>query len=516
MSITQQSRSYPPIPEADPSGRLRPIGRLPVARPSEPTVEVSASGTPVWVSQWATRFSLIVFDGIGLLLVVGLLFLIPGAVEELRLGAIDLAVMAATLIALLAGVGLYRQIVVHPAVEMRRVGTVTGAVGVAAGVAAFVATDAPATALVVTSTGLLAAVVLPGCRALGRILMSGVKWWGLPAVVVGDEHRVDGILDTLRRWPEIGLRPVATVGTSSAVVAGGDGHSEATGGDLSATDLCSTEALNLSRHLGVPYVLLADAGLSHAVRTRRLSHYSKFFDHVVVVGDAAGPAVWKTEPSTEGLFGYDVRHFALQPVGRLIKRAVDLVGAGLALVLVAPLFAAIAVLIRMDSPGAVFYRQERMGQGGRIFTVLKFRTMFVDAEAKLEEILERDPVRRAEYERYHKLQDDPRVTTIGRILRRLSLDELPQILNVLRGDMSLVGPRAYMPGELGKMKGLAQTVLQTPPGITGLWQVSGRNNVSFAMRVDLDVHYVQNWTPWLDLYLLVRTVPVVLSGNGAS
>jgi Undecaprenyl-phosphate galactose phosphotransferase WbaP len=490
---------------------LRPIETLQVARPQEPTVEVSDSTTPVWVSQWATRLSLIVFDGIGLLLVVGFLALATGPGVGLRLGPADLALMAATLVALLAGVGLYRQIVVHPAVEMRRLGTVTGAVGVAAAVAAYAVTDALATALVVASAGVLAAVVLPGCRALGRILMSGVSWWGLPAVVVGDEHRVADILDTLRRWPEIGLRPVATVETPAGVAAGGDGHSEPP-----VYDLCSTEALNLSRHLGVPYVLLADAGLSHAVRTRRLSHYSKFFDHVVVVGNAAGPAIWKTEPSTEGLFGYDVRHFALQPVGRFIKRAVDLVGAGLALIGVAPLFAAIAVLIRMDSPGAVFYRQERMGRDGRIFTVLKFRTMFVDAEAKLEEILARDPVRRAEYERYHKLQDDPRVTTIGRILRRLSLDELPQILNVLRGDMSLVGPRAYMPGELGKMKGLAQTVLQTPPGITGLWQVSGRNNVSFAMRVDLDVHYVQNWTPWLDLYLLVRTVPVVLSGKGAS
>ena len=182
----------------------------------------------------------------------------------------------------------------------------------------------------------------------------------------------------------------------------------------------------------------------------------------------------------------------------------------------APVLAVIAVLIRMDSAGAVFYRQERMGAQGRIIPILKFRTMYEDAEQKLADILASDPERRREYERYHKLQDDPRVTRIGTFLRRYSLDELPQILNVLRGEMSLVGPRAYMPSELTKMNGLARAVLQSPPGMTGLWQVSGRNHLSFADRVNLDVHYIQNWSPWLDLYLLVRTGPVVLSGEGAA
>lgn len=153
---------------------------------------------------------------------------------------------------------------------------------------------------------------------------------------------------------------------------------------------------------------------------------------------------------------------------------------------------------------------------GRIFTVLKFRTMYADADRKLDRILATDPERRREYERYHKLEDDPRVTPVGRFLRRYSLDELPQVFNVLRGEMSLVGPRAYMPTELPQMNGLSWAVLQVPPGITGLWQVSGRNALSFDQRLDLDVHYVQNWSVWLDLYLLARTVPTVLSGEGAS
>jgi lipopolysaccharide/colanic/teichoic acid biosynthesis glycosyltransferase len=153
---------------------------------------------------------------------------------------------------------------------------------------------------------------------------------------------------------------------------------------------------------------------------------------------------------------------------------------------------------------------------GRIFTIFKFRSMYCDADERLADVLDADPERRREYERYHKLEDDPRVTPIGRILRDYSLDELPQLLNVVLGNMSLVGPRAYLPAELEDMRGLEKVILQTPPGVTGLWQVSGRNNLPFDRRVNLDVHYVQNWSVWLDLYLIARTLPTVVTGEGAN
>ena len=157
-----------------------------------------------------------------------------------------------------------------------------------------------------------------------------------------------------------------------------------------------------------------------------------------------------------------------------------------------------------------------MGREGRCFDVIKFRSMYENAEEKLHDILREDPDRREEYEMFHKLRDDPRITRIGRVLRRSSLDELPQLLNVLKGDLSLVGPRAYMPRELPKMIGLERTVLQNRPGLTGLWQVSGRNELQFQERVYLDVHYVQNCSLWMDIYILIKTLPVVLTGNGAS
>ncbi len=405
-----------------------------------------------------------------------------------------------------AVVGLYQRRFTHPALEMQRIGTLTLLLGAVSGGTVYAATGNGTVALLLAAAGGLGAVILPICRSLFRIIFAQADWWGVPAVIVSSGESGEAILDTLNRWPEIGIKPVALLG---------DGPTDA---DVSVPIRGGEElAPYLARHFSIPYAILAMPGLTHTDRANLLSHYSKFFDHIFVVSDSAGaPALWTTGRSGDGLFGYGVRNVALRSGAQLVKRAMDIFGALVALLILAPLFAGIALAIRLDAPGAVFYRQERMGRQGRIVTILKFRTMYEDADQKLEEVLSQDPALRKEYEQYHKLQNDPRVTRIGRFLRRYSLDELPQLLNVLRGDMSLVGPRAYMPSELEQMNGLARAVLQSPPGITGLWQVSGRNRLSFADRVNLDVHYIQNWSLWLDLYLLIRTAPVVFSGDGAS
>jgi lipopolysaccharide/colanic/teichoic acid biosynthesis glycosyltransferase len=198
-----------------------------------------------------------------------------------------------------------------------------------------------------------------------------------------------------------------------------------------------------------------------------------------------------------------------------MKRTVDFTVAAVGLLVLAPLLLLVSLLIRLDSKGPILFSQERLGRDGRCFRILKFRTMHVGAHRRLREVLERDPAAREEYELYAKLKDDPRITRMGRVLRRCSLDELPQLFNVLRGHMSLVGPRAYLPEELPKMVGKHQSILHVLPGITGLWQVSGRNELPFAMRLDLDLRYVRNWSVSLDLYLLARTLPTVLLRRGA-
>jgi exopolysaccharide biosynthesis polyprenyl glycosylphosphotransferase len=181
------------------------------------------------------------------------------------------------------------------------------------------------------------------------------------------------------------------------------------------------------------------------------------------------------------------------------------------LVLISPVLLLIAVLIKLDSPGPIIYRRRVMGVNGVQFDAYKFRTMNPNGD----EILERHPELKAELEENHKLVDDPRITRVGQFLRKTSLDELPQLFNVLKREMSLVGPRMISPLEMKKYDKWDMNLLTVRPGITGLWQVSGRSDVSYAERVRLDMYYIRNWSIWLDLELLMQTIPAVLRGRGA-
>ena len=196
------------------------------------------------------------------------------------------------------------------------------------------------------------------------------------------------------------------------------------------------------------------------------------------------------------------------------KRCLD-VFVSLALLLLAlPIMALIASLIRRDG-GPVFYRSSRLGRGGKLFSALKFRTMAPDADRVLRDLLDRDPNSRIEWEAGFKLRQDPRVTAIGRVLRKLSLDELPQLINVLMGDMSLVGPRPLLPAERAVYGEAFNLYCQCLPGITGLWQVSGRNNLDYLRRIELNTWYAKNATFWIDIVILCRTLSVVIRRVGA-
>ena len=199
---------------------------------------------------------------------------------------------------------------------------------------------------------------------------------------------------------------------------------------------------------------------------------------------------------------------------KIIKRVIDIIGSLALLVLFSPLFLIVALMVSLDG-GPVFYRHKRIGRDGKPFGCLKFRTMILGAEACLNEYLSYHPEQRREWEQDQKLAFDPRVTAIGNVLRRLSLDELPQLVNVLVGEMSLVGPRPVTEGELKHYGSAASAYLAVRPGLTGPWQVSGRNDVSYATRVAMDEAYVRNFSLWNDIVILLRTPGVVLSKKGA-
>lgn len=213
--------------------------------------------------------------------------------------------------------------------------------------------------------------------------------------------------------------------------------------------------------------------------------------------------------------GESLDPLCLRPVDRAAKRAVDIMGALMFFVLFGPLYLLVALAVRMEGRGAVHFWQTRLGQDGQAFRLYKFRSMVEDGDVLLERHLAHDAAAHAQWQKYQKLDNDPRITRVGRLIRKLSLDELPQFFNVLKGEMSLVGPRPCMVRQRSLYGARWAHYCRMRPGITGLWQVSGRNRLSYEERVALDARYAAEWSLWLDAKILARTVWVVLSGDGS-
>lgn len=211
--------------------------------------------------------------------------------------------------------------------------------------------------------------------------------------------------------------------------------------------------------------------------------------------------------------GYEtvVKRFQARRGEQWLKALVDYMLVIPGLLLISPLLIVLALLVKLDSPGPIIYKRRVLGKNGRVFNAYKFRTMYVNGD----EILARHPKLRQELDENYKLKCDPRVTRMGMFLRKFSLDEFPQLFNILAQDMSLIGPRIITPNELVKYGLYKDVLLTVQPGLTGLWQVSGRSNTSYNERVQLDMHYIYNWSLWLDIQILFQTIPAVLKGDGA-
>jgi lipopolysaccharide/colanic/teichoic acid biosynthesis glycosyltransferase len=233
---------------------------------------------------------------------------------------------------------------------------------------------------------------------------------------------------------------------------------------------------------------------------------------VLLAEAATGYAPWAAEEAISDPFS------ALSyGGGRRLKRALDLLAAAVILLLVLPTFLLVGLLVFVSSPGPIFFRQRRIGLNGTSFTLFKFRSMYHGARSDVHETYYKELMQGTAQATGNtfKLKNDSRITPVGRVLRRLSLDELPQLINVLRGEMSLVGPRPPLPYEVEQYSPRELRRLSVPPGLTGLWQVSGRAVLNFHQMIELDLAYIQSWSLWLDLEILARTPLVVLTGRGA-
>jgi len=327
--------------------------------------------------------------------------------------------------------------------------------------------------------------VLLGAGSAGHIVMEGVARQRLPAL------RIEAIFDddaSLHGQPFMGAKVL---------------------GPLS-------EAAPWAQTHGISTAVVALPGMPRGKLVPLIGEQSKVFSSIIVIPDLLGLSSADVTPlQVQGVLALELRNNLLYRHNRIAKRSIDLVLLTVLSLITFPLAAAIAVAIWVESGRPILFRHKRLGRAGRPFVAWKFRTMVKDADAVLEKALESDPALRREWEASQKLKQDPRLTRVGRFLRRLSLDELPQLWNVLRGEMSLVGPRPIVEGEIERYGSSFGLYVQVLPGLTGLWQVSGRSDLSYKDRVWLDTHYVRNWSIWLDLVILARTVWIVLRGAGA-
>jgi len=322
-------------------------------------------------------------------------------------------------------------------------------------------------------------------------------------LVVGGREHLTGLIRTLRSVPGAGYRVVAAC------------SSDARDGYISGIPVVGDEpdAADLAEKIGVNTVACTSSSRLDAGELRRLGWALEHRDVDLVVvprlTDVAGPRVL-TRP-VAGLSLLHVEAPVFEGPRLAVKTALDRIAAACLLIVLAPVFATVALLIRRDHSGPVFFRQDRVGKGGRSFQMFKFRTMVVGAEAMLSSLQDRSDAQGPLF----KVHGDPRITPIGAKLRQYSIDELPQLINVLRGEMSLVGPRPPLPGEVEKYAHDVRRRLLVKPGMTGLWQINGRSDLSWDESVRFDLYYVENWSVMSDLMILWRTGRAVLRAAGA-
>lgn len=420
-----------------------------------------------------------------------------------------LAPATVVLVLVFGAMGLYSTLGINPAEELRRVVLATTLFFISLAGATFLvrgAEDWSRQVFLGSWAGIC--ITVPVMRNWWRRQLAHLPWWGIPVVIIGAGRTGRQVAERLRRLPWMGLRPVAFLDDDPALA-----------GNL-------VDELPVAGVIADQAPLLAQAGVAHAIvampslapdrQSPLLDLLTSSFSHICLApGIPGAPSQWATTHELANILVLEIRSNLLRPGARIAKRIQDLIMVALLGLVAVPFTLAMLVVIPLTSSGPTFYSQKRIGRDGRHFMAWKFRSMVGDADAVLVRYLEAHPELREEWERDHKLRDDPRITAVGRLLRRTSLDELPQLWNVLTGEMSLVGPRPIVDGEVEKYGDHFPLYTKVRPGLTGLWQVSGRNDTTYEERVALDAYYVRNWSVWLDLVIVVRTVRVVLLGSGA-
>ncbi|OGW47293.1 MAG: hypothetical protein A2078_16545 [Nitrospirae bacterium GWC2_57_9] len=364
---------------------------------------------------------------------------------------------------------------------------------------------------VILLLGLLSLMVFPPARiAIKRLLVrSGLLTSNV--LILGTGETASRVFSALQREPNLGYQVVGFI-KAAPTENRKYVHGLKVYGYLNNVE-------RYVRNCDVQNTVIAIDGIAKKDLSQLVDRLQHATRSVLYIPDFSGMAVMGAELVhffQDQFLAVEIKNNLARPINQFAKRAFDHVVSLIVLILLSIPLLVLAITVKVSSPGPVIFSHGRIGKQGRRFPCYKFRTMYKDAEERLKKILSSDPNARSEWERSWKLKDDPRITRIGRLLRKTSLDELPQLFNVLKGDMSLVGPRPVVKEEIDlHYKNSAALCFSVLPGITGLWQVSGRSDTSYEQRVSLDSWYVRNWNLWLDIVIILKTVTAVFKKEGA-
>jgi Undecaprenyl-phosphate galactose phosphotransferase WbaP len=403
--------------------------------------------------------------------------------------------------------GLYPALLLHPAEEVRRIShSITAVFLVLVSMTFLLKNGTEYSRFVFVAAWALGTPSVLLGRAIVRHLFGHRWWWPVSAVILGSGPAAKQVARSLKNT-QSGLRISGVLLEDPALSWEDDlppvmGH---------LSDAPMVTARGLTR-----YGILAMPNRSHAEIRQIIQDHCRSFHHLLIVTDMPGVCcLGISAREIGGQVGLEIPQRLSFLTPKVMKRCLDICVSSFLLLMLLPLFLLICAAIKATSRGPVFFGHLRYGRDGKAFRALKFRTMVTNAEAILEEHLQRHPELKREWQRDHKLKNDPRITRVGRWLRRYSLDELPQLVNIFTGHMSLVGPRPIVHSEIARYSTSYDLYTRVTPGLTGLWQVSGRNNTTYTERVAFDEYYIRNWSIWMDVYILTRTFQAVFLADGA-
>ena len=352
---------------------------------------------------------------------------------------------------------------------------------------------------------LVSILLLPIFRYWTRITLDRFRIGQIPVIIAGAGKTGQNIGSELKRDRFFGFQIAGYVDDRVS------GELELPGGRVIGK---IEDCISLAQKMDITYLV---AAVPMQVIDANLDQWLKYFSHILIVpANRVFPILWTHPLDLYGLGSIEIGNRLKRPTDRLAKILFECIIASLAVICLLPLCLVLAILVKCTSPGSVIYRAKRLGLNGKPIEVWKFRTMYKDADQRLAKLLEENPELKKEWEENFKLKNDPRVTPLGKILRKTSLDELPQFINVLRGEMAVIGPRPIVEKEVSYYGKHYEVFSRVKPGITGFWQVSGRSDTTYERRIELDMYYINNWSIWLDYYIFLKTIKEVLICRGAN